>query len=202
MTITELSSLIDIPLWKLSPLVKEVSKTLPSLAAKYYNGNLFPYSHFSEEEINVLCDKLELNELQKIYIKENFKEEPAPDIYEIQGTHRFLTEFKNNPNFKCCNTCKYLMGVTGSHKMPQPYCKIYKKFLASFNAKVYEDWCSSYLKTNLPKPRQWYKENAPVNLNKFGETGTINGIDNSKMMNTERSVKGVVIRVNQVGFDT
>jgi hypothetical protein len=91
--------------------------------------------------------------------------------------------------------------MTGSHKMPQPYCKVYEKYLASFDAKVYEDWCTSYLKTNLPKPRQWYKDNAPINLNMYGETNTINGINISKMMNTERSVKGVVVRVDQVGFD-
>ena len=85
--------------------------------------------------------------------------------------------------------------------MPQPFCKVYNMYLKSFNAKVYEDYCTSYLKANLPKPRQWFKENAPINLNMYGETGTINGIDNSKMMNTERSVKGVITRVNQVGFD-
>lgn len=201
MTITELSRIIDIPLFKLSPIVKELSKTLPSLAAKYYNGSLFPYSHFSLEEIDAICKKLELNELQVLYLHENFKEEPAPDIYEIPGTHKFLEEYKKNPNIKCCNTCKFLLGMTGNHKMPQPYCKVYEKYLESFDAKVYEDWCSSYLKTKLPKPRQWYKENAPINLNMFGETGTVNGIDNSKLMNSERSVKGVVVRVNQVGFD-
>ena len=76
-------------------------------------------------------------------------------------------EYKKNPEIKCCNTCKYLIGVTGSHKMPQPYCKVYEKFLASFNAKVYEDWCTSYFKSNLSKPRQWYKEIAPLDLKSF-----------------------------------
>ena len=201
MTITDISILLDIPLFKISPKVKELSESMPSLAAKYYKGQLYPNSHFSLEEVEAICEKLELNNLQKIYIHENFKEMPSPDIYEIPGTHKFLEEYKKNQDIQCCNTCAYLLGVTGSHKMPQPYCKVYEKYLESFNAKVYEDWCSSYLKAKLPKPRQWYKETAPVNLNMYGETGTINGIDNSKMMNTERSIKGVVVRVNQVGFD-
>lgn len=201
MTLTELSRLLNLSMYKVSPKVKELSKDLPSLAAKYRDGQIYTNSHFSRDEINAICDKLELNPIQKIYVLEHFKDMPQPDIYEIYGTHKFLEEYKSNPNIKCCNTCKYLQGVTGSHKMPQPYCKVYEKYLESFNAKVYEDWCSSYLKANLPKPRQWFRETAPINLNMYGETGTINGIDNSKMMNTERSVKGVVTRVNQVGFD-
>ena len=201
MTLTELSKLLDIPWYVISPKVKELSETMPSHAAKYYKGQLFPNSHFSLEEIDAICEKLELNPLQKIYVHENFKEMPSPDIYEIYGTHKFLEEYKKNPDIKCCNTCKYLIGVTGAHKKPQPFCKVYNKLLESFDAKVYEDWCSSYLKVNLPKPRQWYKDNAPINLNMYGETNTINGINISKMMNTERSVKGVVVRVDQVGFD-
>lgn len=201
MTITDISQLLDIPLFKLSPKIKELSESMPSLAAKYRRGQLYPNSHFSLEELDAICEKLELNKLQITYLHENFEEKPSPDIYEIPGTHKFLEEYKKDPDIKCCNTCAYLLGVTGSRKMPQPYCKVYEKLLESFNAKVYEDWCSSYLKAKLPKPRQWYKETAPINLNMYGETGTINGIDNSKMMNSERSIKGVVVRVNQVGFD-
>lgn len=201
MTITDISKLLNIPLFKISPKIKELSESMPSLAAKYYRGQLYLNSHFSLEEIDAICKKLELNELQITYLHENFKEMPSPDIYEIPGTHKFLESYKKDPNIKCCNTCKFLIGVTGSHKMPQPHCKVYGKLLETFDAKVYEDWCSSYLRANLPKPRQWFKDTAPINLNMYGETGTINGIDNSKMMNTERSVKGVVTRVNQVGFD-
>ena len=201
MTITELSKLLDMSMSKISPKIKELSKDLPSLAAKYYNGQLYPHCNFSREEINAICDKLNLNSLQRLYVLEHFKEKPAPDIYEIKGTHKFLEEYKLNPDIKCCNTCKYLIGVTASNCKPQPYCKVYNKLLESFNAKVYEDWCASYLNAKLPKPRIWYKENAPINLNMYGETNTVNGIEMSKMMNTERSVKGVIVRVNQVGFD-
>lgn len=201
MTITDLSRLINLPLAKLSSIVRQVAEDIPTLSAKYYNGTMFHGSHFSLEEIQAICKKLKLNNLQEIYVMEHFEEQPAPDIYEIPGTHKFLEEYKKNSNIKCCNTCEFLIGKTGTHNMPQPYCEVYEKYLICFNAKVYEDWCSSYLKTKLTKPRQWFRENAPRNLNMFGETGTINGIENSKMMNSERSVKGVVSRVNQIGFD-
>lgn len=201
MTSIEIERLLHLEHHKVCDAIKETSKTLPSLAAKYYNGKLYMNANFSLEEVDAIAKTLNLNELQITYLHENFTEKPDPDIYEIPGTHNFLEEYKKDPGIKCCNTCQFLMGVTGNHKMPQPYCKVYEKYLVSFNAKVYEDWCSSYLKSKLTKPRQWFKENAPMNINMFGEIGTINGIDNSKMMNSERSVKGVVTRVNQVGFD-
>lgn len=197
MTLKELSNITDIPTAKLKPVVRELAATIPSFSSKFHDGLLYTDAQYNIEEINAICDKFNLNELQKIYIRENYKEQPEKDIYEIDGTHAYL----KNPDIKCCNTCKFLLGVTGKYKMPQPFCKVYNMYLKSFNAKVYEDYCTSYLKANLPKPRQWFKENAPINLNMYGETGTINGIDNSKMMNTERSVKGVITRVNQVGFD-
>ena len=201
MTLTDIEKILGI--WHHRPIdaVKALVDKMPSLKAKTYNGKLYKESHLSWEEVEVISHQMNLNELQIMLLKEHYKDKPDPDIYEIQGTHKFLKEYKTNPDIKCCNTCKFLIGMTGSHKMPKPYCKVYEKYLASIDAKVYEYWCSSYLKANLPKPRQWYKENAPINLNMYGETGTINGIDNSKMMNTERSIKGVVVRVNQVGFD-
>ena len=201
MTLNDIEKILGI--WHHRPIdaVKALVDKMPSLKAKTYNGKLYKESHLSWEEVETISLQMNLNELQIMLLKEHYKDKPYPDIYEIPGTHKFLKEYKTNPDIKCCNTCKFLIGMTGSHKMPQPYCKVYEKYLASFDAKVYEDWCSSYLKANLSKPRQWYKENAPINLNMYGETGTINGIDNSKMMNTERSIKGVVVRVNQVGFD-
>ena len=201
MTLTDIEKLLGIGHHRPIDAAKEVMEELPSLKAKTYNGKLHMRSHLTWEEVEAICHKMHLNELQIMYLKEHYTDMPDPDIFEIPGTHKFLEEYKKDPNIKCCNTCKFLLGMTGSHKMPQPYCKVYEKYLASFDAKVYEDWCSSYLKANLPKPRQWFKENAPMNLNMYGETGTINGIDNSKLMNSERSVKGVVVRVNQVGFD-
>lgn len=181
--------------------VVKVSERVPSVKSKFYDGKLPCNTHFTLAECEEIYKELGANQLQLIYLRENFKEEYS-DVYEITGTHKFLEEYKKDPNIKCCNTCKYLLGMTGSHKMPQPYCKVYQKYLESFDAKVYEDWCSSYLKVNLPKPRQWFKESAPINLNMYGETNTINGIEKEKMYAAKkRSVPNTIVRVNQVGFD-
>ena len=201
MTLTDIEKLLGLYHHRPIDAAKEVMEELPSLKAKTYNGKLYMNSHLSWEEVEAICKKMKLNELQIMYLKEHYEDKPDPDIYEIPGTHKFLEKKKKEPNIKCCNTCKYLLGITGTYKMPQPYCKVYNKRLASFNAKVYEDWCSSYLKTDLQKPRQWFKENAPINLNMFGETGTTNGIENSRLMNSKRSVPNTIVRVNQVGFD-
>lgn len=181
--------------------VVKVSERVPSVKAKFYDGKLPCNTHFTLAECEEIYKELGANPLQLIYLRENFNEEYS-DVYEITGTHKFLEEYKKDPNIKCCNTCKYLLGMTGSHKMPQPYCKVYQKYLESFDAKVYEDWCSSYLKIDLPKPRQWFKESAPINLNMYGETNTINGIEKGKMYAAKkRSVPNTIVRVNQVGFD-
>ena len=181
--------------------VLKVSERVPSVKAKFYDGKLPCNTHFTLAECEEIYKELGANQLQLIYLRENFKEEYS-DVYEITGTHKFLEEYKKDPNIRCCNTCKYLLGMTGSHKMPQPYCKVYQKYLESFDAKVYEDWCSSYLKIDLPKPRQWFKESAPINLNMYGETNTINGIEKEKMYAAKkRSVPNTIVRVNQVGFD-
>lgn len=181
--------------------VMKVSERVLSVKAKFYDGKLPCNTHFTLAECEEIYKELGANPLQLIYLRENFKEEYS-DVYEITGTHKFLEEYKKDPNIKCCNTCKYLLGMTGSHKMPQPYCKVYQKYLESFDAKVYEDWCSSYLKVDLPKPRQWFKESAPINLNMYGETNTINGIEKKKMYAAKkRSVPNTIVRVNQVGFD-
>ena len=201
MTEQELAELIKKPKYKISKAIAELSKIMASLSKKCFKDKLYPNSELSWEEIEAICKELNCNTLQIMFVKEHFKSYTPPDIYEIEGTHKYLEKYKENPHVKCCNTCKYLIGVTGSHKMPQPYCKVYERFLESFYAKVYEDWCSSYTYIELSKPRQWFKDNAPINLNIYGDIGTINGIDNSKMMNSKRSVKGVVTRVNQIGFD-
>lgn len=181
--------------------VVKVSERVPSVKAKFYDGKLPCNTHFTLAECEEIYKELGANPLQLIYLRENFNEEYS-DVYEITGTHKFLEEYKKDPNIKCCNTCKYLLGMTGSHKMPQPYCKVYQKYLENFDAKVYEDWCSSYLKIDLPKPRQWFKESAPINLNMYGETNTINGIEKGKMYAAKkRSVPNTIVRVNQVGFD-
>ena len=201
MTIRDISRLTNVKNYKIDEAAKQIIDEVPSFRKKTINGRLKSEAHLSWEEVEAICKKLKLNELQIMVVKENFSEEPAPDIYEIPGTHKFLAQYKKNSNIKCCNTCKYLIGVTGTHKMPQPYCKVYEKNLSTFSARVYEDWCSSYCKCDLPKPRQWFKDTAPINLNMYGETETINGIEKSRLMNSKRSVPNTIIRVNQVGFD-
>ena len=182
--------------------IEKVAERVPSIKAKFYDGRLPSNTHFTLVECEEIYKELNANPLQLIFLRENFKE-GYTDVYEINGTHKFLEEYKNNPNIKCCNTCKYCIGMTSSsHIVPHPYCEVYKAYLSSFDAKVYEDWCSSYLKAKLPKPRQWFKDNAPINLNSFGETDTINGIEKSKMYAAkQRSVPNTIVRVNQVGFD-
>ena len=182
--------------------VVKVSERMPSVKAKFYDGKLPCNTHFTLEECEEIYKEIGANPLQLIYLKENFREEYS-DIYEITGTHKFLEEYKKNPDIKCCNTCKYCIGKTSpNHIIPHPYCEVYDKYLSSFDAKVYEDWCSSYLRIKLPNPRQWFKDNAPVNLNMYGKTDTVNGIEKEKMYAAKkRSVPNTIVRVNQVGFD-
>lgn len=185
-------------------VIRKVAERMPSLKAKYYNGVLPPNTHFSLEETIEIYKELGANPLQIQFMKENFVEvkKEQKDVYTMNGTMKFLEQYKKDPNIKCCNTCKYLIGMTGRFKMPKPYCKVYEKLLMDFNAKVYEDWCSSYCKADLPKPRQWFKDCAPINLNIYGETNTINGIEKEKMYEAKkRSVPNTIVRVNQVGFD-
>ena len=84
--------------------------------------------------------------------------------------------------------------------MPKPYCSLYRKYVHSFNADVYNDYCSSYTYIKLPKGRQWFKENAPSNLNMYGEISTVNGIDRSKMQK-QRKQNEPIVYLNRVGFD-
>ena len=180
----------------------KVSERMSSVRSKLINGKLYCNTHFTLEECIEIYKEAGADELQLLYLKENFKE-GYNDVYEISGTHKFLEEYKKNPDIICCNTCKFCKGKTTiDNPVPKPYCDVYEKLLSSFKAKVYEDFCSSYLKANLPKPRQWFKDNAPINLNIYGDTDTINGIKKEKMYEAKkRSVPNTIIKVNQVGFD-
>ena len=179
------------------------AERVPSIKAKLRNGKIPHCTDFTLEECIEIFKEFGANELELIMLNENYKEHKRKeyDGYRITGTLEFLKKYQANPNIKCCNTCKFLMGVV-KDKMPKPYCRVYENFLYTFKARVYEDWCSSYCKCNLPKPRQWFKDSAPINLNMYGETDTINGIEKSRLMNSKRSVPNTIIRVNQVGFDS
>lgn len=186
MTETELLHLLRIQEEKVRIGIKEAAKTVPSIKNKFYKGKLWRGTQFTLDEIKVICEKIGVNDLLMNYIEENWQEKPETDIYTLKGTKEFLKKFEENPAIQCCNTCKYLCGKALNSKMPKPFCKIYNRLLENFNANVYEDYCSSYSYIEFPKPRQWYKENAPSNLNMFGEKNTVNGVNLAKFK-TERS---------------
>lgn len=185
----------------ISRAIERASKYTPSIASKYHDGRLWFATEFNLEETKVILKELKCSRLMTIYIEENWKETAETDVITIKGTNQFISDWNKNPKIQCCNTCRYLLGKCGEHKMPQPYCKLYNKFLESFNAKVYEDYCSSYTYLELPKPRKWFKDNAPSNLNIYGETNTVNGIDRKEFVSGEEWGNRPVELVNQVGFD-
>ncbi len=180
--------------------VRRASEKIPSIKNKYVNGRLWFNTNFNLEETREICKELKLNELQIIYMEENFQERPETDVYTISGTNAFLLEFKKNPTIKCCNTCKFLKGKASMSEMPKPFCSLYNKYLESFDAKVYEDYCNSYLYLKLEQPRQWFKDNAPANLDIFGNTNTINGIKRDKMQ-VHRKRNEPIRYANRVGLD-
>lgn len=200
MTQAEISRTFNIDNQKIIQAIKKVSEKLPSVKSKYINGKLWYNTQFNLEETKEICKELQLNELQLIILEENFQEVPETDVYTIKGTKAYLEKFKKNPKIRCCNTCEYLKGKCYNISMPKPYCSLYGKLLENMNANVYEDYCNSYTYIKLPKARQWFKENAPYNLNMYGETNTINGIDKSKMQ-VQRKRNDPVIILNKIGFD-
>lgn len=184
-----------------------VIKAVKSLCEKDINfrnrfviDKIYFKSEFSLEETKRIYKELGCNLLQITTLEETWKGDKLIDVFTIKGTQNFLEEYKKNPKKSCCNNCKYLKGCSVEGLlMPQPYCSVYQRLLKDINAKVYEDWCSSYVYANLPKPRQWYKENAPVNLNMYGETNTVNGINREELNKTRESNEKIKI-VNKVGF--
>jgi hypothetical protein len=181
--------------------IKAAAEYTPSIKSKFVDGKLWFGTEFNLEETKIIFKELHRNELELILLEENWKEVPEKDIYTIKGTLEYLKKFEENPFIKCCNTCKYLKGLVTTTIMPRPYCSLYEKFLYSMPANVYEDYCSSYTYVKLPKARQWYKDNAPSNLNQYGETDTVNGVERSKL-NYQRKREEPIRLVNQVGFDS
>ena len=201
MTHSELKRLLNIRTEKLTPAIKECAKTIPSIAEKFIDGNIYVGSQFNLTEIKAILDKLKMPKIAYHYIEENYKDMPDVDIITIRGTNEFIENFKSNKYIQCCNTCKYLKGMKEAFGMPKPFCNVYKNYLYKFKANVYKDYCTSYEYIELPKPRKWYKDNAPKNLNIFGDTNTVNGIDKNIFLSGEECKGKPVELVNQVGFD-
>lgn len=199
MTSSKLERITKIRHGNIVDAIAECAKTIPSIASKYVNGRLWFATEFNLDEIKAICKQLKCSKLQIIYIEENWKEEPETDIITIKGTNKFVEDWKKNPHIQCCNTCKHICGKVAGYKMPQPFCKVYNIYLYKYN--VYEDYCSSYEYLSLPKPRKWFKENAPANLNMFGETDTVNGVKKEEFVSGEEWGNRPAELVNQVGFD-
>lgn len=200
MTQAELSRNYNVHVDKILAATKKTAETMPSIKSKFINGKLWCNTQFNLEETKAICTELGFNKLQLILLEENFKEVPETDVITIRGTKAYLKEFEKNPKIQCCNTCEYLKGKCSDNGMPKPFCSLYNRYLNSMKANVYEDWCSSYTYIKLPKARQWFKDNAPHNLNMYGEVNTINGIDKSKLQ-VQRKRNEPVIIVNKIGFD-
>ena len=179
--------------------IERASEYTPSIASKYVNGRLWFATEFNLEETKTILKELKCSRLMAIYIEENWKETAETDVITIKGTNKFVEDWKKNPHIQCCNTCKYICGKVAGYKMPQPFCKVYNTYLYKYN--VYEDYCSSYKYLELPKPRKWFKENAPTNLNMYGETDTVNGVKKEEFVSGEEWGNRPVELVNQVGFD-
>lgn len=179
--------------------IRKLSEIMPSIKRKYCNGKLWPGTEFNLKETTAIYKAAGANELQLTLLEENWVDKVSPEVYTIKGTEDYVRKFNENNRIKCCNTCEYLRGKTTDKIIPKPFCSVYEKFLRNFNANVYEDYCNSYKYNGLLMPRLWYKDNAPINLNKFGKTDTINGIERSRL-NVEKKKGDPVIIVDKVGF--
>lgn len=188
--------------------IRELAEKYPSIKKKFVNGKLWMGTEFNLEEAKLIYKKLGRNELEILLIEENWREVPETDVFTIKGTNKFLAE-KNCKEKKCCNNCKFLKGKT-TKVIPRPYCDVYKKLLDATTIKIsetksrfvniYEDYCSSYVYAELEQPRRWYKQFAPMNLNQFGKTDFVNGIER-KRLDKQRKKNEPITIVTQLGFD-
>lgn len=200
MTETEIIKALHSTRIKVITAIKKVAEHNQNVKNKFKDDKLPCSTDFSLDETVEIYKALGCNTLQILFLKEHFIDRPKKDIYTIKGTEDFLSKYDDNPKIRCCNTCQYLQGLCKGSGHPIPYCKIYQKPLSSFGAKVYEDYCNSYLYFDFLKPRKWYKPDAPINLDMFGDKDTVNGINRNKFK-AERSNPKIVTIVNQVGFD-
>lgn len=199
MTKRELVNTLKISNLTCQEAIKKAAEKFPEINDLFYNGALYYNTEFTLEQVKEIYRILGRNELEFILLEENWEDRLPADMYTINGTNKFLEEYKKNDRIKCCNTCEYLRGNAVNSKMPRPYCSLYKKLLASMDANVYEDWCSSYKYIKLDKPRQWFKPSAPANLNMYGDTNTVNGIEKDKIR--ARKPNEPVRLLDHIGFD-
>lgn len=198
MTRLELQKIFNLNFYEIKDIITQAGEIEKSIAKKMKTISL-PNTNFTIKECRVIADCAKANELMRIYIEENCTERIDPDGFKLKGSNDFLQKWKNKHNIRCCNTCS---GLTGRKReqdnMSRPYCTVYHRYLENFNAKVYEDYCSSYLYNHYEKPRVWFKQNAPINLNQFGETDTVNGIKLSEFK--DRKNNEPINIIGDIGF--
>lgn len=193
---------------KVTAILKDLAKEYPSFQKKYVNGKLRAGTEFNFEETKLIYKRLGRNELELLLLKENWQEVSENDIYTIKGTNKFLTE-ENCIDKKCCNNCKFLKGKI-TKAIARPYCSVYEKLLdvakvkigktKSKNINIYEDYCSSYVQKENNEIRRWYKKNAPMNLNQYGKTDSVNGIKRDRLDKKRKRNEPITI-VTCLGFD-
>lgn len=199
MTETEIVKNLGKKISFVTNIIKELAELDPAIKKKYNKGVLCKNSEFTLRETKEIYRAAGANELQIELLEENWVDKKGNEVYTIKGTEDFVKKFNEDKNIKCCNTCEFLKGKSGKKIIPKPFCSVYNMYLHSFKADVYEDYCSSYKYIELPKPRLWYKDTAPINLNSYGEINTINGIERSRL-NVEKKKGDPVIIVNKIGF--
>lgn len=207
MNAEEITRLVKLRHGTVSDTISKLAETDSRFASKYFNGRLWFNTQFNKEEVEIICKAMNLSKLETIYVLEHYVDRPETDVITITGTNAFIKKWEQDHHIKCCNTCQFCVGKVhptdggGDYNtiMPSPFCKAYNRYVEAFG-KVYEDYCANYLYIDLPKARRWYKDNAPSNLDMYGEKNTVNGVDVSLFKNGE-DCKGPVKLVNQIGFD-
>lgn len=191
----ELIKIIKINYYTLKKAMEKAAEKYPTILVKKDSYK----ADFSKEEALEIAKNCGANNLKLIYIEENCKDALMPDGYKKSGTNEFLEKWKENHKIKCCNTCISLIGKkTSNSSIPIPYCTLYGRYLKRMSAKVYEDYCSSWVYNNSEKPKIWLKPNAPNNLNQYGEVGFVNGISNKDFKN--RKETDPIIILGEYGF--
>lgn len=208
MTKTDIIRTLHVDKKRVITAIRELAEEYPNFKKKFINGKLWIRTEFCLEEVKLIYKKLGRNELEILLMEENWQDVSETDVFTIKGTNKFLAE-ENCKEKKCCNNCKFLKGKT-TKIMPRPYCDVYKKLLDITTIKIsetksrivniYEDYCSSYVSAELEQPRRWYKQFAPMNLNQFGKTNFINGIER-KRLDKQRKQNEPITIVTQLGFD-
>lgn len=176
---------------------KAAAENNQSIVDKVENGE-----DLSLDECIEIVSKIDRSNLMVEYLKENYIKNniKKSDGYYIEGTCDFLDRFSKNPKVKCCNTCDAIIGkIDTNSSIPKPFCSVYNRYLRSFNANVYLDWCSSY-KYKRTEAKMWLKSDSPTNINIYGNTDKVNGIKRSRFCSSENSNNEHVNIIDKIGF--